>query len=290
MAKKLDKEALFENYFETASMVLSTFESIFDVEGVWSKVFGVNDSEKHKFSTPGAEQAAKDHVRASIAWYRLSQLYDYAVDGIISNVADASDVVIDGAEVLSFITTENYRPADEWKHIIYQGDGRYAVDDGEDILLKKLILLAGVDVRTARNAISAGELATYKQDDVLFVENASARNWLSGRRGFKPTRELNNDLQDLKEVSRPAEFGAFLSAQRKRIGLDGDAKKLAVFHPSVDSRAISEIEMGVFKLPIDTVFPIADFYQIDRKEFLSCVMRVFFREQLSTLREAIKAE
>jgi hypothetical protein len=69
--------------------------------------------------------------------------------------------------------------------------------------------------------------------------------------------------------------------------LDGDEKKLVAFHSAVDTHAISEIETGVFKLPIDTAFPIADFYQLDRKEFLSCVMRVFFSEQLSTIRETL---
>jgi hypothetical protein len=100
---------------------------------------------------------------------------------------------------------------------------------------------------------------------------------------------LNGGSINLEEITGPAEFGAFLSAQRTKIGLVGDENKLAVFHPSVDARAILEIESGVFKLPIDTVFPIADFYQIDRKRFLACVMRVFFGEQLSALRETLTA-
>lgn len=290
MAKKIDKEALFDNYFQTAVKVLSTFESVFEVDGVWSKIMGVDDSNQHGFSDPISEQAARDHVRKSGAWQKLSELYDYSVDGIIDRGTHPIDVVIGGAEVLSFITTENESPADEWQHITAQADGRFALDDGEYILLDKLALLAGVDIRTVRNAISAGELVANKDDEGTFIENTSARNWLSGRRGFKPTVNLNGGLDELREVSSPAEFGAFLVAQRKKVGLEGDEKKLAVFHPSVDARAMFEIETGVFKLPIDTVFPIADFYQLDRKEFLSCVMRVFFGEQLSVLREAIKAQ
>lgn len=290
MAKKINKEVLFENYFQTANKVFSTFESVFSVEGVWSKIIGVDDSEKYGFSTPLTEQAARDHVRASSAWQSLSQLYDYAVDGLIESGTHPIDVVIGGAEVLSYITTENEGPTIEWEHITAQGDGRYALDDGEYILLDKLALLAGVDVRTVRNAVSTGELVANKDDEGTFIENTSARNWLSGRRSFKPTVNLNRGLEELTKVSSPAEFGAFLVAQRKKIGLDGDEKKLAVFHPSVDSRAIMEIETGVFKLPIDTVFSIADFYQVDRKELLSCVMSVFFGEQLSALRETIKAK
>lgn len=289
MAKKFDKEALFTDYFQTASNVIVAFESVFEVDDVWSKVFGVDKSNQLMFSTPDAEKLAKDHIRKSVAWHRLSLLYDYAVDGVIEHVADASGVVINGAEVISFIRTEEYCPAKEWEQIIWQGDGRYALDSGDDVLLEKLAFLAGVDVRTVRNAISAGELPSYKKEDLTYVENSAARNWLSGRRGFKPTRMLDDKLSGLDEVSRPAEFGAFLSAQRKRIGLDSNEKKLTVFHPSVDANALAKIETGVFTLPLDAVFPIADFYQLDRKKFLSCVMRVFYGEQLSALYEVAKS-
>lgn len=100
---------------------------------------------------------------------------------------------------------------------------------------------------------------------------------------------LDSKIEELNSISTPAEFGVFLTTLRKKLGLDSNESKLLVFHPNVDARAIMEIEQGVFKLPIDTVFPIADFYQLDRKELLSCVMRVFFSEQLSALRESIKA-
>ena len=290
MAKKIDKEALFVDYFQAAVEVFSTFEAVFNVDGVWSKIIGADNSERHGFSSPKTEQAAKDHVRASGAWQTLSNLYDYAVDGIIADRYDPTDIVIGGAEVLSFIKTEMRKPAIEWQHITAQGDGRFALDDGGILSLEKLALLAAVDVRTVRNAISAGELTSTKNSEGLFIENASARSWLTGRRGFKPTVILGETLNGLKEITRPSEFSAFLSLQRKKIGLDGDGNKLSVFHPSVDMRAIKEVEAGVFKLPIDTVFPIADFYQLDRQELLSCVMRVFFGEQLATLRKTLLAQ
>lgn len=287
MAKKINKEILFDNYFDTAVEVFSTFETVFNVDGVWSKIIGVDEKEQHGFSDYKVKQSAQDHVRSSGAWQQLSSLYDYAVDGIASQ--HPVDIVTGGAVVLSFIRTENESPALEWEQIIAKGDGRLALDDGNFILLDKLALLADVDTRTVRNAISAGELIAEKTDGGLFIENTSARNWLSGRRGFKPTVMLNSKVEELNSISTPAEFGIFLTALRKKLGLDGNESKLLVFHPNVDARAIMEIEQGVFKLPIDTVFPIADFYQLDRKELLSCVMRVFFSEQLSVLRESIKA-
>lgn len=286
MAKKLDKETLFEDYFQTITEVFSTFEAIFEVEGVWSKVIGAQDNEKYSFSSSETEQAAKNHVRASAAWHALSSLYDYAVDGIAGNL-HPTDIVIGGAEVLSFVTTENRSPSKEWERIVWQGDGRYALDDGESIMIEKLAFLAGVDVRTVRNAISAGELTAHKTSLGLSVENASARSWLNGRRGFKPTVIVGESINSLLSVSTPSEFGAYLVAQRKKFGLD-HSDKVIVFHASIDANSITEIEIGVFKLPIDAAFPLADFYQLDRKEFLACVMRVFFNEQLITLRETLQ--
>jgi hypothetical protein len=67
--------------------------------------------------------------------------------------------------------------------------------------------------------------------------------------------------------------------------LDTDDKKLVVFHPLVDAKALNELEMGVFKLPLDTVTPLADFYQIDRRDFLVTVMKVFYEDQYRVLAE-----
>jgi hypothetical protein len=56
-----------------------------------------------------------------------------------------------------------------------------------------------------------------------------------------------------------------------------------VLHPAADGRALAELESGVFGLPLDAVFPVADFYRLPRREFLACVMRVFFREELDAI-------
>lgn len=284
MAQKFNKDALFENYFRTADDAISQFERVFKINGVWNQFFGVEHDESHLFKSVADQLSAKHHVRSSDAWQTLSMLYDYAVDGVI-NDSDPTNIVIDGAEVLSFIKTENTHYAPEWEMIIALGDGRFALDDGENVLIEKLALLAGVDVRTVRNAISSGELIAYKSDFGPSVDNACARKWLNSRRGFKRTIIAGDTFHDLKDISTPAIFGAFLTEKRKKLGLCEDIKKLIIFHPSIDTNALSEIESGIFNLSLDTVFPLADFYQLDRKEFLSCVMRVFFCEELSTLRE-----
>src|SRR3989344_3155101 len=101
MAKKFDKEDLFENYFHTAKAVFSDFEGIFEVEGICEQLFGAHPD--HDFN----EEAAKQRIRSSEAWQSLSQLYDYAVDGIRHDARDLEEIVISGAEVLTYVTTEN---------------------------------------------------------------------------------------------------------------------------------------------------------------------------------------
>lgn len=286
MANKIDKDRLFGNYFDTSVQVFSNLENIFDVKGVFAQIFGSEWGNGQPFDNVDQEQRAKDRVRSSWAWQQLSDLYDYSVDGIAGS-RDPIDIVIGGAEVLSFLNTENCAPTAEWHHITSKGDGRFALDDGQPVLVDKVALLAAVDVRTVRNAISAGELVSFKSENGLAVENASARTWLNGRRGFKPTVILGDEIGNLNDIATPSAFGAFMSAQRVRNGMGGEKNELFVFHPSFDERIVTEIEAGIFNLPIDAAFQIADLYRLDRKHFLACVMRVFYSEELSSLREAM---
>lgn len=281
MAKTEHKEKLFEDFFHVAFNSLEALEDQFGITGVLDQVFGVYID----------DDQAKSKLRASRAWTTLSTLYDYAVNGLNGGV-NPTDIVIDGSDVIKLVTSESWRPSAEWDHIVAMGDGRFGLDDGQSISLHKVALLANVDVRTVRNAVSAGDLVSIKTDDTIFIENASARRWLYGRRGFKPTvLKIDDNCLRLETVDSPAAFGAFLVSQRNRIGLDSGKDKLVVFHPSVTPQSISQLEEGIFVLPLDAVFPLADFYQVGRKEFLDCVMRVFFYREMRMLSdESVKED
>ena len=280
MALKLDKEALFNNYIDTALEVLADFEVVFGIDNVASQFFGQIIA--HGETQIPDRQAAMKHVQQSDAWRSLSRLYDYAVDGVLDD-PNPDEIVESAADVLTYFETYSISPADDWIHIVQQGDGRFALDDGQDIIIDKLRLLAGVDIRTVRNAVSAGDLAAHKVDGDTFINNDTAREWLSLRRSFKPTRIISTDKIKLSQVSSPVEFAAFLKAQRETLGFDLKDKKLAFIHPSLDARIITDVEGGIFKLPLDSVFPLADFYQIEKQPFLNMVMRVFYKDQLSMI-------
>lgn len=288
MASKMGREKqspldeLFEDFFRAASGTMRSLDVQYNVS-VSEQIFGATDD----------EDLQKEQLRKSQAWRTLTHLYNYAVNGIEAEECDgASSLVINASDVLKIASSENYWPCDAWDRIVWMGDGRYALDDGFAVHVEKLALLAGVDIRTVRNAISAGQLVVVdKRSDAgeVYIDNTSARRWLIGRRGFKPTNiKASGDGLDLDKVRRPSQFGALLVAQREQLGPDG-LRIDQPGHPSITEEAIAQLETGVFVLPLDATFPLSDLYLLDRKKFLKCVMRVFFQEELEALSEADKS-
>lgn len=273
---------LFEDFYRIARGTFEDLEAQYGVNGLCEQVFG----------TQGSEEAEKAHLRESDAWRTLSELYDYAINGVEPKLWDGtSSAVIAAGEVLSLATSENYRPTEEWFDVVEMGDGRYALDDGMALSGRQVALLGSVDIRTVRNAVSNGDLIAYKDErrGETVIDNGSARRWLNGRRGFKPT-VIDSTAGDVDEITSAAEFGAFLKERRKHIGAEGSVGNTVVAHPDVTPEALLELEAGIFALPLDTVFPIADFYVLDRKKLLRCVMRVFFVEELQVLAEENRRE
>ena len=288
-AKRLGKDDLFQDFLYNAYEALWQVELWFGANGVRDQYFGVEGLEVcGSFEDVQAHEAGTNRVRNSLAWQALSALYDYAIDGICED-EEAYQVVLDGAEVLRLVDTDASHPCSEWDRIVWQADGRNALDCGNPILLEKLAFLADVDVRTVRNAISAGELVAFKVTEGLqpgvHVENASARSWLQGRRGFKAT-VIRTDTVGIGDVGTPADFGAFLVDRREQLGLGGAEGKLHPLVPGLNTKALAAVEAGVFDLPLNAINPLADFYQLDRKAFLECVMRVFFGDYYAAILES----
>ncbi|MGV1043724.1 hypothetical protein [Limnohabitans sp.] len=284
--ERWNKQELFKNFYVCTREAVSAWETYFDVTGLAEQVFS---------ESTHAHQNAENVLRASDAWRQLLALLDYASEGVTDGMEEMS-IVMDAAEILALIKTENYWPSQDWDNIVTMGDARYALGDGMPLDLERIALLANVDIRTVRNAASAGELSIVQapKDDPFprrtpMVDNASARRWLHGRKGFKPTVSDNSaENIALEDVRTAAEFGAFLKKQRERIGLAETGQKLTIFHPCATVGTIQQLEAGVFMLPLDAVFRVADFYQLSKKALLECVMRVFFTEELETLTEALK--
>lgn len=277
------REELFEDFFRATQQVLPTFESLFEVTGLVDQVLGTADED------PESEERARAKLRASAAWQTLAELYDYALDGVVAN--DPVDTVLSAADVLKLVTSNQHGPSAAWDRVLAMGDGRFALDDGDDLTPQKIALLAGVDPRTVRNAISAGEMVAHKTEDGLLVENASVRSWLSKRRGFRPTRlQAAASAESLRDVDSPVALGALLRHAREARGVSLENQKLLVLHPLVDKTSLALIEQGVFQLPLDAVYAIADFYEVNRAQLLWTVMRIYFPTQLTALTESAPGE
>jgi len=284
--KKLSKEELFEDFVRTSVQVFQNMEMVFGIAELCAEATGVNWTADE--SDPETIEAAKHYMRNEEGWRWLSEAYDYAFDGILG-AERPEDLVTSAAEIISHLDTYNTKPSPVWANFVARVDGRFSLDNFKTVSIETLALMASVDIRTVRNAISAGELTSQKMGSNVYIDNASARNWLSGRRSFRPT-QMKFVGVGVTSISSPAEFGSFLSVQRKKLGTEIDDKKLALFHPLINSKAIKEIEMGMFKLPLDTVTPLSDFYQIDRNDFLVTIMKVFYRDQYRALAETSSTE
>lgn len=284
--ERWNKQELFNNFYVCTREAVSSWETYFDVTGLAEQVFS---------ESIHAHQNAENVLRESDAWKQLLALLDYATEGVTDGMEEMS-IVMDAAEILALVRTESYWPNQDWDNIVTMGDARYALGDGMALDLERIALLANVDIRTVRNAASAGELTVIQapKDDPFprrtpMVDHASARRWLYGRKGFKPTISDNSaENLALEDVRSAADFGTFLKKQRERIGLAESSQKFTIFHPCATSSTIQQLESGVFMLPLDAVFRVADFYQLSKKAFLECVMRVFFSEELDALSGALK--
>jgi len=286
--KNLSKEALFEDFVKTVCEVSISFLRCFhrDYSGdLISRAIGVDWKPGFEFNEETL-RTAKDHFIMSSGWFELSGLYDYAIDGEgPSNFIP--EKLDDSKEILSHLDTEWDSVSESWADILSMAHARYELDFGRDTSINGIALLANVDVRTVRNAISAGELVACKRESVVYATNKSARYWLHGRRGFRPTRHtfaINDGwIENVTEVWTYSDFGSYLANQRENLGVDADDKRLKGLHPSLNAIAINEIEQGIFKLPLDAVIPLADFYQFDRHDFLLTVMKLFFKDEYRIL-------
>ena len=274
--KRYNKDTLFENFFLVTRHALEAFELQLGLNGLRTQLLGDSSDEEEE----------KQRLRESHPWQTLSDLYEYSLNGVLNPIHDGADsLVIDGSDVLKIINTEDYSPSIEWEELVAMGDGRVALDWGQDVLLEKLALLANVDLRTIRNAVSGGALRATKVGDCVFVDNASARRWLYGRRGFKPTASTSDEATlTLASIETPDDFGRLLQAQRTKIESEASEPLDAPHHEYVSKNTVRELESGIFSLPLDAVFPIADYYMLGRNELLECVMRVFFAQELAVLK------
>ena len=121
-------------------------------------------------------------------------LYEFKAD--LEHVEDF--VIFLSSELLALFMGDRVHMGDagnaNWQALpdLYEATwARLSLDMGEGLSLKDLAILADMNERSVRNALSASgeaQLRTTGSSDSEWVDNDEARRWLAMRRGFIPSR------------------------------------------------------------------------------------------------------
>lgn len=239
-----------------------------------SAIFGTHEGDEAR-----VVELQWETFSSSRAWYGFSQLYNFAVKGELHDRQDPHWRIGELTNLLSVLQHDHPFVTYVYQTILPLAQGRSSLENGFDVPFEALVQLANVDERTVRNAISAGELVHFKNDGKGYIRADSARQWLERRRGFTPTRYINTMGTPLDEITTPEELAEFLIVHRTRNR-----------YPSRETTAdiepdVRHLEQGICDLPLDRAARLADFYCLDRSDFLDCLLRIYFPEQYALLRE-----
>lgn len=231
-------------------------------------------------------------------WTYMQTLYEFATT---AQTAGTEDDILEalqaGIEFFRGVLTVNGESRDleaiddsPCIRVLNEALARWSLDEGLDLTLKQMALLARVDVRTIRNAASSkgsDHLKTIKEGGRTLVDNDAAREWLSNRRGFKESRYLGSE-QAIPPLSTPAELGAWLRNRRTEKGFDnaeGLAKEIG--WPAKRASEIVALEEGKRGCHVEDCAVLADTLELDPGWLTSVVMQVFYPNQYGLLKQQL---
>ncbi|WP_175941031.1 hypothetical protein [Caballeronia sp. BCC1704] len=283
-ARSIDEQQLQWLFSDLLVHLLKTLDSI----------FGATQLDKHLLGFPlpdlrparlgaGLDMDTKQQVQQQLsrmdAWKCIKAVYDFGVKGIPDETGVSIYEINKFARRITALFNAVYPDKTKlFNELVFLSEARVELQRPfGHITVEALVALGGVDARTVRNAMAAGDIVFKKVGSLVEFDPASARRWLTGRRGFVPTKPSVRDI-DVENVKTPAEFAQFVKAVRAKLTADG-----ADAEPPVDASAMADLESGLFRLPLDLAFSLADYFGLQRERFLKCVMRVFFPAQYALL-------
>ena len=261
-----------------------------------SKLFGVDYStdigplllEKYSFRKD-KKQECEEYFSGTVYWNNFSHLYRYAYEGKVPDDDETfifSLLQINIPNILGLLDTDSDEFSDHIFEVVNTAWARRSLDGGHGLSIKDVALLANIDERTVRNAVSAKELDSLKQDKKVNIDNKSASKWLSSRKGFIPTKSPKENISEIDDVESTIELRAYLVDIREKLGIDISKQRWISEEKGVHQSAILGLENGgVFGIPIDKSDVLADFYNIDREKFLMKIMEVCFNKELAIIKK-----
>lgn len=300
----LTKEELFESIFISAFFSCNIMEHYLDARGLTAKTFGLDIQDKYKDEIFGYQEPdvsrwsdelladAKAHYRKSYIWNFFENIYDYAINGLEPKWHWTE--VFDELPVYLQLIDTDYSKVDPDLYTllslaflrygidgIYFQDGPCFFDGYNSDPIKIIALMAKLDQRTVRNAQSEGAFKCGEGD----FEFHAIKVWLSTKKGFvKSQFEQSTNEISLDEVNDSNEFGELIRKQIDYLENSFNPKVFISKHYSFDKNTLSQLQQGIFNLPISTATIIANQLSLNETEFLQCVMRVFFPYELSLIK------
>lgn len=259
-------DGLFSDFMTGLEVCTEHMEKTFGVTGLNEQLFGFKQS-----------MSRSKNLKASPAWQILETAYRYAVEGTPPPNGFAYDLGSDPGFVLARAAPFGGFPSKDWETVVAACCARINLDNGYETDPEELALLAGVDVRFVRDAISARELSAREDGKgEASVSPVSASRWLLRREDFKPTQARDVALP-MGSVKTPLDFRSAIVLARERAGIDTAQAAVKAGHPMVNAAVLERLERGMFCMTIDAIVPVAAAYGLEGKEFEEAVMRVFFR-------------
>lgn len=290
---RVSKEQILTEVVNTLKLYVSNNESVFQTNLSFA-VFDIDNSTLTKsLSDKNTElnKLCEENFSRKEQWSVLSKTYDYAFEGILPNGINDDDLqnglVLKNFEMISLINSDDLKFSDNILDVTNAAFGRSRLDGGLSVTIQDIALLANVDERTVRNAISAKEIETSKLDKKISIDNKSAINWLSRRKGFNPTKFPNLEAVNFDEIKSISEFGAYLKSIRENLNIEISNQTWISKEKGIRSTDILGLEQGIFILSIDKCEALSDFYNIDRDSFLIKVMDLFFIEELELIKNSL---
>lgn len=228
----------------------------------------------------------------------LLEMYDYGVEGLRRDIthnwidfATDTEAFILGLLNFPLLNESGIQYSLRLtSHVLRLATARWKLDDEEGmsaidldvpepmysgvLTLNEVALLASMDEKSVRNATNPKlkiHLKTFNRGTRTYVNAQDAREWLSGRRGFKPTVNIDSDAErDLEKVGffSASDFGSYIRKQREKKNLEiaDVAEKLAL--PDWPQERLAALEEGSFVMDRTMYGAFAQILGIEKKALL----------------------